>query len=244
MATTFAGQFVVEGFAQLKLLQWQRVFFTRLCALLPALLLTTLTANNPTATDSMGQVCLSYNAFLVYLTALCVVQWMNVLQSVALPFVLIPLVGFASSENVSGEHKIGVFYFTIACACVFSIVCINLYLLGTNVVGASSPLPQQWWMFLMEAIVAATYVWFLGSIAWEVYTLPKIVVPINTEDEESITSSSQSNKDGGAVCLRAPQDLPEKLVQHGICISSANETGSEKALEVQCNTDEYCKDCE
>ena len=77
MTGTYAGQFVMEGFLQLKIPKWQRVLLTRIIALGPALAVTVLMGDDVRATDR--------------LTA-----WLNVLQSLQLPFAVIPLLTFCN----------------------------------------------------------------------------------------------------------------------------------------------------
>lgn len=74
MTGTYAGQFVMEGFLDIKLPVWKRVFFTRCIAVMPALVVAFIA---------------DYDEVDTYL---------NILQSIQLPFALIPLIKFTSSE--------------------------------------------------------------------------------------------------------------------------------------------------
>lgn len=77
MTGTYAGQFVMEGFLQLQIPKWQRVLLTRIIALGPALAVTVLMGGDIRATDRMS-------------------AWLNVLQSLQLPFAIIPLLTFCN----------------------------------------------------------------------------------------------------------------------------------------------------
>lgn len=77
MTGTYAGQFVMEGFLQLKIPKWQRVVLTRVIALGPALAVTVFMGGDIRATDRMS-------------------AWLNVLQSLQLPFAIIPLLTFCN----------------------------------------------------------------------------------------------------------------------------------------------------
>lgn len=77
MTGTYAGQFVMEGFLQLKIPKWQRVLLTRVIALGPALAVTIFMGGDIRATDRMS-------------------AWLNVLQSLQLPFAIIPLLTFCN----------------------------------------------------------------------------------------------------------------------------------------------------
>lgn len=68
MTGTYAGQFVMEGFIQLKLSPWKRVFITRCAAIVPAIIVAIAAQESLDTLD----------------------EWLNVLQSVQLPFALVP----------------------------------------------------------------------------------------------------------------------------------------------------------
>lgn len=73
MTGTYAGQFVMGGFLDLHIAQWQRVAITRSVAIAPTFLVALLYVNRAS------------NALDV------LTEWHNVLQSVQLPFALIPV---------------------------------------------------------------------------------------------------------------------------------------------------------
>lgn len=73
MTGTYTGQFVMNGFLDIKMSLWVRITVTRLIAILPTLL-----------------VALTYrNSKGVELDVLN--EWLNVLNSVQLPFALVPV---------------------------------------------------------------------------------------------------------------------------------------------------------
>ncbi|KAH8849677.1 Natural resistance-associated macrophage protein 2 [Schistosoma japonicum] len=84
MTGTYSGQFVMEGFLNLKWKRWQRVLVTRSIAILPTILTTVFRGIE----DLTGM-----NDFL------------NVLMSVQLPFAVIPLLTFTSSRLIMAEFK-------------------------------------------------------------------------------------------------------------------------------------------
>jgi NRAMP (natural resistance-associated macrophage protein)-like metal ion transporter len=81
MTGTLAGQFVMEGFLDIRLPAWQRLAITRSVALLPAVAVAVLASGNPHLTDTVS-------------------QGLNVLQSVQLPFALLPLLTFTSDPAI------------------------------------------------------------------------------------------------------------------------------------------------
>jgi len=84
MTGTYAGQFVMEGFLNFKLPIWQRVLITRSVAIVPALCVTLLNLESATKLDT----------------------YMNVLQSIQLPFALVPLLKFTSSPKIMKDFAI------------------------------------------------------------------------------------------------------------------------------------------
>ena len=72
MTGTYSGQFVMGGFLNLKITKWRRIAITRSAAIGPTLLVALAFRNQDTELDSLN-------------------EWINVLQSVQLPFALIPV---------------------------------------------------------------------------------------------------------------------------------------------------------
>ncbi|CAL8465341.1 g4876 [Coccomyxa elongata] len=81
----YTGQFVMSGFLDLRISQWKRISITRSVALVPTLLVSLL-YRQPGGTE------------LDILN-----EWLNVLQSVQIPFALLPLLMLTSSEAVMGS---------------------------------------------------------------------------------------------------------------------------------------------
>jgi natural resistance-associated macrophage protein 2 len=75
----------MEGFLNFTLPVWKRVLLTRSIAIFPALAVSFLGSNELNVLDN----------------------WLNILQSVQLPFALLPLVKFAHDKNIMREFAIG-----------------------------------------------------------------------------------------------------------------------------------------
>jgi natural resistance-associated macrophage protein len=84
MTGTYAGQFVMEGFLDFQLPVWKRVLFTRSVAIIPALVVSFLNPNLLTGMD----------------------DFLNVLQSIQLPFALIPLIKFVGDKKIMGDFAV------------------------------------------------------------------------------------------------------------------------------------------
>jgi natural resistance-associated macrophage protein len=85
---TYAGQFIMGGFLNLRLKKWLRALITRSCAIVPTII-----------------VAIVYNSSEGSLDVLN--EWLNVLQSVQIPFALIPLLTLVSKERIMGSFKVG-----------------------------------------------------------------------------------------------------------------------------------------
>lgn len=85
---TYAGQFIMGGFLNLRLKKWLRALITRSCAIIPTL-----------------AVALAFDTSEGSLDALN--EWLNVLQSIQIPFALIPLLSLVSREDIMGVFRIG-----------------------------------------------------------------------------------------------------------------------------------------
>jgi natural resistance-associated macrophage protein len=86
MSTTFAGQVVMDGFLDLRLAPWQRATITRLAALGPSLFIAVFTSDNASLRNNIN-------------------EWLNILQSIQLPFALIPVISFCASKRIMGDFR-------------------------------------------------------------------------------------------------------------------------------------------
>ncbi|EAL68988.1 solute carrier family 11 member 1 [Dictyostelium discoideum AX4] len=81
MTGTYSGQFVMEGFLKLKIAPWKRLLITRCTAIVPAMVVAILSTSHLDSLD----------------------QWLNILQSIQLPFAVVPVLLFTSSEKIMGS---------------------------------------------------------------------------------------------------------------------------------------------
>ena len=106
MTGTFAGQYVMQGFLDIQIVAWKRVALTRSLALVPAVAVAMLSKIEETESDRFD-------------------EWLNVLQSIQLPFAIIPLVLFTSNQRIMGEYA-NSFRTTVL------VGCLAILLLGIN----------------------------------------------------------------------------------------------------------------
>merc|ERR1719464_103044 len=159
MTGTFAGQYVMSGFLDLQWQPWARTTMTRSIALLPALLVSTL----------------GNNKFDI------VNEWINVFESVILPFALLPLLFFNFNARVMGnEFVLGKWMKVVFGLIGAGVILINVYLVSLFIVvwdaGASTTVSAVKWSLL--ALFVAVYVGFVGWLCVDFarnnsWTLPK-----------------------------------------------------------------------
>ncbi|XP_042371354.1 natural resistance-associated macrophage protein 2-like, partial [Plectropomus leopardus] len=138
MTGTYSGQFVMEGFLNLRWSRFARVLLTRSIAITPTLLV---------AIFQDIQHLTGMNNFL------------NVLQSMQLPFALIPILTFTSLPSLMNEFANGL-VFKIGGGIVILIVCaINMYFVVVYVTDLNSV-----WLYVLAALLCIAYLTFVGYL--------------------------------------------------------------------------------
>ena len=85
---TYAGQFIMGGFLDLRLKKWLRSLITRSCAIVPTIIVAIVFNRSEDSLDVLN-------------------EWLNVLQGMQIPFALIPLLTLSSNEQLMGVFKAG-----------------------------------------------------------------------------------------------------------------------------------------
>ena len=85
---TYAGQFIMGGFLNLRLKKWLRAVITRSFAIVPTIAVALVFKTSEASLDILN-------------------EWLNVIQSIQIPFALIPLLTLVAKEQVMGVFKIG-----------------------------------------------------------------------------------------------------------------------------------------
>ena len=123
MTGTYAGQFAMEGFLNIKWPRWKRILFTRSIAIAPTLLVAIF-------------------ADIRHLTNMNDI--LNVLQSLQLPFALFPILHFTNEAKVMSDFKNGYIMKAIIWLLAIAVVAIHAYLITTGI-----DLPDEWWVPLV-----------------------------------------------------------------------------------------------
>ncbi|KAJ3685542.1 hypothetical protein LUZ61_014706 [Rhynchospora tenuis] len=107
---TYAGQFIMGGFLDFKLKKWIRALITRSSAIIPTIIVAIFFDASDTALDVLN-------------------EWLNVLQSVQIPFALVPLLTLVSKEEIMGVFRIGPRMKVVTWTVAALLIIINAYLL-------------------------------------------------------------------------------------------------------------------
>eukprot|EP00466_Bigelowiella_natans_P017230 jgi/Bigna1/58316/fgenesh1_pm.73_\ len=127
MTGTYAGQFVMQGFLDIRVAAWLRTMITRCVALGPAILVALATAHDPNLSDQIG-------------------EWLNILQSVQLPFALLPVLILTSAPSVMGPSFSNKFASKlIGWGGALVVFGINVYLIVDFCWRDGSPVPHSSW---------------------------------------------------------------------------------------------------
>lgn len=144
MTGCYTGQFVMEGFLNFKVAAWVRILITRSVALVPTLIVAFLSSGDGSSTvlDQLNQV-------------------LNLLQSIQLPFALLPVLAFNADRSLMGS-------FTNSPAATACLAAISTAVVGINLAGVWAFSKEQLsgapgWVWLGAAGAVAVY---LGFLVW------------------------------------------------------------------------------
>ena len=110
------GQFVMEGFIKLQLPRWKRVLITRSIAICPTIILAIVSNNDISQLSNMNDI-------------------LNILQSLMLPFALLPILQFTSDKKIMGWCKSPKGILAAIWTLAFLIFGINIYLVIDTIIG-------------------------------------------------------------------------------------------------------------
>lgn len=141
MTGTYAGQFVMEGFLNLHWSRWKRVLLTRALAIAPTL---SLAVSVTSIHDLTGMNDL-----------------LNVLMSLMLPFALLPLIIFSSSEKIMKDFKTSKLAQVVLWFLSTAVIGINLTFVSIYV---NRNLPGRWYVYLLLVVFVVFYMAFIAFL--------------------------------------------------------------------------------
>ncbi|XP_054859946.1 natural resistance-associated macrophage protein 2 isoform X1 [Eublepharis macularius] len=141
MTGTYSGQFVMEGFLNLKWSRFARVVLTRSIAITPTLLV---------AIFQDVEHLTGMNDFL------------NVLMSLQLPFALIPVLTFTSLRPVMNDFANGLGWKIAGGILVVIIISINMYFVVIYVTALG-----QMVLYVIASLISIVYLAFVAYLSWQ-----------------------------------------------------------------------------
>ncbi|CAI2357303.1 unnamed protein product [Caenorhabditis sp. 36 PRJEB53466] len=142
MTGTYTGQFVMEGFIKISWPKWKRVLVTRAVAITPTLIL-----------------CISANG-IKNLTGMN--DFLNCVQMVQLPFAIIPMITFTSSEKIMHNFKNSKGLKAFALISSVITIGINVYFIIQTV---SEHLGTEWYIWIAITPITIPYVLFVAYLS-------------------------------------------------------------------------------
>uniref|UniRef100_A0A669CUY0 Solute carrier family 11 member 2 n=1 Tax=Oreochromis niloticus TaxID=8128 RepID=A0A669CUY0_ORENI len=138
MTGTYSGQFVMEGFLNLRWSRFARVLLTRSIAITPTLLV---------AIFQDVQHLTGMNDFL------------NVLQSLQLPFALIPILTFTSLKSIMNDFANGLGWKISGGILILGVCAINMYFVIVYVTSLNSVV-----LYVLAALISVAYLAFVAYL--------------------------------------------------------------------------------
>ncbi|XXG60695.1 hypothetical protein AAC387_Pa04g2536 [Persea americana] len=172
---TYAGQFIMQGFLDLKMKKWIRNLLTRCVAITPSLIVSIIGGSS-----GAGRLIIIASMIL----------------SFELPFALIPLLKFSSSKTKMGPHKNSIYIIVISWILGLCIIGINIYYLSTSFVGwlIHNSLPKVGNVFIGIIVFPLMAVYILSIIY---LTFRKDIVVTFIDTAPKLHSSAQIQMEHG-----------------------------------------------
>ncbi|XP_072436153.1 natural resistance-associated macrophage protein 2-like isoform X1 [Chiloscyllium punctatum] len=140
MTGTYSGQFVMEGFLDLSCSRFKRVTLTRSLAIIPTLFVAVF--QDMSSLSAMNDI-------------------LNVLQSILLPFALIPILTFTSLRSLMQQFTNGVICKIVGVLIILLILIINAYF----VVDYIEHLDRVW-LYVVIGVILLFYLIFVVYLVW------------------------------------------------------------------------------
>ena len=167
----------MEGFINLKLPRWQRVLITRSIAICPTIIIVIVSNNDIGELSRLNDI-------------------LNILQSIMLPFALLPILQFTSDKKIMGTFKSSVAILSVIWFLAFLVFGINVYLVIATVI--SYKLTAGY-----IALVALIYFGYclivgyflLAALKIKVPCLERLLAPSSLSEEEASVQRTYSEND-------------------------------------------------
>ncbi|KAH1065219.1 hypothetical protein J1N35_030206 [Gossypium stocksii] len=172
---TYAGQFIMQGFLNLKMKKWVRNLMTRCIAITPSLIVSIIGGS-----QGAGRLIIIASMIL----------------SFELPFALIPLLKFSSSATKMGPYRNSIIIIVISWILGIGIIGINVYYLTTAFVDwlINNDLPKVGNIFIGIMVFPLMAIYVLAVIY---LTFRKDTVVTYIEPEKNVNPATQIRMESG-----------------------------------------------
>ncbi|KAL0438122.1 UNVERIFIED_CONTAM: Metal transporter Nramp5 [Sesamum latifolium] len=173
---TYAGQFIMQGFLDLKMRKWIRNLMTRCIAITPSLIVSIIGGSS-----GAGRLIIIASMIL----------------SFELPFALIPLLKFSSSSTKMGPHKNSIYIIVVSWTLGLGIIGINVYYLITGFVDwlMHNSLPKVGNVFI-GMIVFPLMGLYVVSVIYLMFRKDKVVTFIEPTKSDPAAQTRMENGHG------------------------------------------------
>ncbi|KAI3686935.1 hypothetical protein L1987_80625 [Smallanthus sonchifolius] len=182
---TYAGQFIMQGFLDLKMRKWLRNLITRCIAITPSLIVSIIGGSS-----GAGRLIVIASMIL----------------SFELPFALIPLLKFSSTTIKMGPHKNSMIIIVLSWVLGLGIIGINIYYLSTSFVDwlIHSTLPRVANVFIGIIVFPIMAIYVL-SVLYLMFRKDAVVTFV---EPTKLDPSAQSSMESGAVTRHGMTNAP------------------------------------
>ncbi|XP_031497984.1 metal transporter Nramp5-like isoform X2 [Nymphaea colorata] len=172
---TYAGQYIMQGFLDMKMKKWLRNFVTRCIAITPSLVVSII--GGPAGAGKLIIVA-------------------SMILSFELPFSLIPLLKFSSSETKMGPHKNSIFIVIVSWILGLLIIGINVYYLSTGFVNwlLHNNLPKVGSIFI-GIIVFPLMAMYVAAVVYLTIRKDRVVTYVDRSKVDQFGNHAQSDKE-------------------------------------------------
>ncbi|XP_031098810.1 metal transporter Nramp5-like [Ipomoea triloba] len=170
---TYAGQYIMQGFLDLKMKKWSRNLMTRCIAITPSLIVSIIGGSS-----GAGRLIIIASMIL----------------SFELPFALIPLLKFSSSSTKMGPYKNSIYIIVVSWILGLGIIGINIYYLSTAFVDwlIHNNLPKAG-NVLVGIVVFPLMAIYVVSVIYLMFRKDKVVTFIQPNDDSKLDNANNNN---------------------------------------------------
>ena len=144
----------MDGFLDLQMRPWQRAMITRFVALGPSLFIALATVDDPGTRNTIN-------------------EWLNILQSIQLPFAIVPVLSFTASAAVMGSHQNKGPMLGLSLALTMLVLGANVFLVWDYM----DTHPVSWEAQVAAVVVGLLYFSFVSRLAVYGYNFARESVP-------------------------------------------------------------------